>query len=314
MDLKETAKGLLASSLNLEEGEKLLVLTDPERRGIGEALFLAGGELGAEAALTVMLPREMHGQEPPEHVSAAMSASDVIVAPTTHSITHTHARRRAAERGARVATMPGITEDMFREGAITADYSEVERLTNSVAQLLDSGHEIRIVTGGHELRMGIQDRNAIASTGVYREPGRSGNLPSGEAFLAPVEGTAEGELLVDGSIAGIGRLKQPVLLKIENGRLASAEGAEGEQLQELLDVSPHGRNVAELGVGTNKKARLTGVILEDEKIYGTIHVAFGSNDTFGGTTSASVHLDAVVLRPELYVDGQIIVAEGEVQA
>jgi leucyl aminopeptidase (aminopeptidase T) len=160
--------------------------------------------------------------------------------------------------------------------------------------------------------MSVEGRNAIPSTGVYRELGHSGNLPSGEAFLAPLEGTAEGELLVDGSIAGVGRLSEPVLREISEGRLVSASGPDGERLLSLLDRSEEGRNVAELGIGTNNKTHLTGVTLEDEKIYGTIHIAFGSNDTFGGTVAAGVHLDAVVLEPELYLDDRLVVGQGRV--
>jgi leucyl aminopeptidase (aminopeptidase T) len=312
MELKSAASSILASSLALKEGEKFLVITDPDRRRIGEALFETGAELGAEAALAVMLPREANGDEPPGHVAAAMAAADVVVVPTTHSLTHTRARLQAVERGARVATMPSITEDMFREGAITADYTEVEQLTKRVAAVLDSAREATVITGGHRLRMSVEGRNAVPSTGVYREPGHSGNLPSGEAFLAPLEGTAEGELLVDGSIAGVGRLSEPILLEISEGRLAFASGPDGEQLLYLLDRSEEGRNVAELGIGTNDKARLTGVTLEDEKIYGTIHIAFGSNDTFGGTVAAGVHLDAVVLEPELYLDDRLVVGQGRV--
>ncbi len=312
MELKSAARSILASSLVLKEGERFLVVTDPDQRRIGEALFEAGAELGTEAALAVMLPREANGEEPPGHVAAAMAAADVVVVPTTHSLTHTRARLQAVERGARVATMPGIAEDMFREGAITADYAEVERLTKRVAAGLDSAREALVVTGSHRLRMSVEGRNAVASTGVYREPGRSGNLPSGEAFLAPVEGTSQGELLVDGSIAGVGRLSEPVLLDVSEGELVSASGQEGERLLNLLDRFPKGRNIAELGIGTNDRARLTGVTLEDEKIYGTIHIAVGSNDTFGGTVAAGVHLDAVVLEPELYLDDRLVVGQARV--
>ncbi len=173
MELKSAASSILASSLALTEGEEFLVVTDQDHRRIGEALFEAGAELGAEAALAVMLPREANGEEPPGHVAAAMAAADVVVVPTTHSLTHTRARLQAVERGARVATMPGITEDMFREGAITADYAEVERLTRRVAAALDSAREALVITGSHRLRMSVEGRSAIASTGVYREPGRS---------------------------------------------------------------------------------------------------------------------------------------------
>ncbi|MFA6506421.1 MAG: hypothetical protein WCT14_09995, partial [Treponemataceae bacterium] len=72
--------------------------------------------------------------------------------------------------------------------------------------------------------------------------------------------------------------------------------------------------VAELGIGTNDKATLIGNLLEDEKVYGTVHLAFGSNATFGGTISAGVHIDGIMLNPTLTVDGRVIVRGGKVLA
>jgi leucyl aminopeptidase (aminopeptidase T) len=206
--------------------------------------------------------------------------------------------------------MPGITVDMFAEGAITADYVRVAELTHQVAGWLTAGEAVRLVKDGRELRLSIAGRTAIASTGVYRERGQGGNLPSGEAYIAPVEGTAEGELVVDGSMAGLGRLSAPLLVHVAAGRLVRAEGPGADRLVALLDMSPLGRSVAELGIGTNDRARLTGVVLEDEKIAGTVHVAFGDNSTFGGAVRAGVHLDGVVLAPDLYIDDRQVLAGG----
>ena len=129
--------------------------------------------------------------------------------------------------------------------------------------------------------------------------GAFGNIPCGEAFIAPLEGTAEGTLVVDGSIAAIGRLAEPVELTVRGGHLTEATGAEGAQLLELLtEHGADGTNVAELGIGTNESAILTGNILEDEKILGTAHVAFGASAAIGGTVQVPVHLDCVVLRAD----------------
>ncbi|WP_243149975.1 aminopeptidase [Thermaerobacter sp. PB12/4term] len=289
------------------------MVTDAGKVSMGNLFFRAGLALGADAVLVVMSERTADGQEPPAAVAAAMAAADVVIAPTTRSLTHTAARRRATDAGARVATMPGITEDMLYRGAITADYEVVRRRTEQVARILDGGRAVRLISGEkYELFLDITGRRAIASTGVYRDPGSAGNLPSGEAYLAPVEGSANGDLFVDGSVAGLGLLQDPLLLHIENGRLVSAEGPDAERLLKLLDQSPQGRMVAELGIGTNDAARLTGTVLEDEKIYGTVHIAFGSNASFGGSIEAGLHIDAVVLRPQLYVDGVLLVGDGRV--
>ena len=313
MGHEEIAARILTTCMGLKHGERLVVVTDAGKVSMGNLFFRAGLALGAEAVLVVMSERTADGQEPPAAVAAAMVAADVVIAPTTRSLTHTAARRRATDAGARVATMPGITEEMLYRGAITADYESVRRRTEKVAHILDGGRAVRVISGGrYELFLDITGRRAIASTGVYRNPGSAGNLPSGEAYLAPVEGTAKGDLLVDGSVAGLGLLQEPLLLHIENGRLVSADGPDAERLLNLLDQSPQGRMVAELGIGTNDAARLTGTVLEDEKIYGTVHIAFGSNASFGGCIEAGLHIDAVVLRPQLYVDGVLLVGDGRV--
>ncbi|WP_145023303.1 aminopeptidase [Paenibacillus sp. Y412MC10] len=307
----EISMNTLADCLGLKSGETFLVVTDESRKELAEALHEAGKRLGAESMLAVMKERAKSGEEPPEAIAAAMTKAQVVVCITKHSLTHTQARKQAAAAGARLATMPGITEDMFLEGAIAADYTQVKALTEKVTDMLTVAQTVRIEKDGRSLEFSIQGRDGVPSTGMYLEPGQSGNLPSGEAYIAPVEGTAEGQIVVDGSIAGIGKLSGPIVLTVEKGRLTAAEGGpEGEKLLQMLGDGD-GRLLGEFGIGTNEKARITGVVLEDEKVYGTIHVAFGSNNTFGGVVAAGVHIDCVVGKPDVYLDGRQIMKNGE---
>ncbi|WP_313803507.1 aminopeptidase [Cytobacillus sp.] len=308
--LIDISKNVLTKCLGLKKDESFLVVTDEVKKELAESLFEAGKLLGSESMLIMMKERKKSGEEPPEAVAAAMRQSDVVVCITEHSLTHTDARKKAAASGTRLATIPGITEDMFVEGAISADYSEVKIITERVTDLLTEGERVRIEKDGYTLSFSISGRNGIPSTGMYLHAGESGNLPSGEAYIAPIEGTANGQIVIDGSIAGIGKLQSPVLLTIENGRIVDAEGEAGTKLLEILGDAD-GRLLGEFGVGTNNKARITGVVLEDEKVYGTIHVAFGSNNTFGGTISAGVHIDGVVKQPDVYINEKMLMAQGE---
>lgn len=307
----EACKNILIRCMGLREGESTLVVTDTEREEIGRAIFEAALSLGSDATMMVMSPRAVNGEEPPAPVAAAMAAANVVLCPTTKSLTHTQARKAAAAAGARIATMPGVTMDMLHEGAMTADYEQVSALTMRVAELVDTASTARISYKGHDLTMSLAGRKAIPSTGRFLSPGESGNLPSGEAYVAPVEGTAEGELYVDGSVAGFGKLNGPLLVRIKGGRAVAFEGVDAAPIEAMLKT-PESRNVAELGIGTNDKARLTGIILEDEKIYGTVHVAFGDNSTFGGTVRAGIHIDAILLAPDLYLDDVLVVHGGGV--
>ena len=158
--------------------------------------------------------------------------------------------------------------------------------------------------------MSLEGRNGIPSTGVYRELGQSGNLPSGEAYIAPLEGTASGTMKIDGSMVGIGKLNNPLYVKISEGKLTEITGDEKDKVSILLE-NDRNATLGELGIGTNHAARLTGVILEDEKIFGTVHIAFGTNISFGGVNKADCHLDGVILEPTLYLDDRLIIEKGK---
>lgn len=307
--LVKTAEGVLSSCLAVKKGEEVLIVTDDTRKEIGEALYEAAGNLGCERLLMVMNERELSGQEPPKAVAAAMKSADVVIAPTAQSLTHTNARIEAARAGTRVATMPGITEEMFSQGAMTADYSKVEELTVVVTEMLSKASVARIEKDGHVLTINIRGRDGVPSPGVYREPGKCGNLPSGEAYIAPLEDGSEGEMIVDGSMVGIGKLDSPLHMVISGGKLRSVTGEKSENLDVLLKNETNG-TLCELGIGTNEAAVLNGIILEDEKVYGTVHIAFGTNTSFGGVNKAECHMDGIILRPTLYLDDVKVIEDG----
>jgi leucyl aminopeptidase (aminopeptidase T) len=240
-----------------------------------------------------------------------MAAADVVLAPTVQSLSHTSARRAATEAGARIATLPGVTEEMLAR-LMSADMEGLRRKGRAIAELLTAGSEARITCpSGSDLRLGLEGRTGIPDAGALTGPGAFGNLPCGEGFIAPREGTAEGRLVVDGTIATVGLDDEPAELEIQDGHLRSASGERGARLMELLTAAgPEGTNVAELGIGTNEKAVLSGEILEDEKLLGTAHVAFGASAAIGGTVQVPVHLDCLVLRPDLAVDGEPVIRGG----
>lgn len=305
------ARVALKDCMNVKKGETILIVTDTEKVHIGETLFKVATDLQTEAIMLIMLPRARHGEEPPQLVAEAMKSANAVVCPTLFSLTHTQARKRACEVGSRVATMPGITEDMFSSGGLTADYEEVTQWTRKVASRLDRAKTAAIVKDNSRLLLDLEGREVIASTGLIRNPGEFGNLPDGEAFVAPVEGKSRGEIIIDGTMAGIGRLKSQLKITVRDGYIIEIVGDQADRLVKALGSAREARNIAELGVGTNRSARLIGNVLEDEKVYGTVHIAFGDNFTFGGKVRAGIHLDGVITKPTLYLDDELIIEEGE---
>jgi leucyl aminopeptidase (aminopeptidase T) len=290
----------------------VLVVTDEPLRKIGYALHGAARTLGNDVVLVDMVPRKSNGEEPPAEVATLMGAFDVVLCPTSKSLTHTDARRAASAKGVRIGTLPGVTEDIMVR-CMRADYHAIAARTDRLCRLLEAAATVRVTSpAGTDVVMPIAGRKAHASSGLFRETGQWGNLPTGEAYLAPLEGQSEGVVVVDGSMAGVGMVRQPIRIRVEAGYATEIEGGEeAARLRALLE--PHGqdgRNVAEFGIGTNDRAQLTGVILEDEKVMGTIHIAFGDNKSMGGTVRVASHLDGLVKAPSVWLDDRQIMRDG----
>lgn len=312
-DLKRSAGIAVKDCMGLQSDETLLVITDEPLRNIGCALWESGVSLGAESMLLEMIPREGHGQEPPRSVAEMMKMVDVVLCPTSRSLTHTKARREACEAGARIGTLPGITVEVMSR-TLSADYYAIAERTKKVCEAISGGKLVRLTApNGTDVTMSIEGRRCIPSTGLILNSGEYGNLPSGEAYLAPVEGTASGVFVVDGSFAGVGVVQEPLRFEVKDGYVTKISGGQqADTLRELL--RPHGPdayNIAELGVGTNDAAQISGILLEDEKVAGTAHIAVGNNASMGGSVTVPVHLDGVIKGPTLDIDGQTIMKDGK---
>jgi leucyl aminopeptidase (aminopeptidase T) len=311
-DLERAVKAVIEDCLVVKEGEEVVVVCNPATESLAERLRAGAESVGAEAVLTMMAERNQHGEEPPESVAAAMLEADVLLVPTVQSLSHTAARKAATDAGARAATLPGATEEMLAR-VMSADMDELRRRGSELADLLTAGSEARITSvTGSDLTLNIEDREGIPDSGELTEPGAFGNLPCGEGFISPHHDSGSGKLVVDGVIASIGIPEKPVELTVEDGALVDATGEMGKELmRQLTAAGPDGTRVAELGIGTNEKAILTGELLEDEKLLGTVHVAFGASAGIGGEIQVPVHLDCVVMKPTLTVDGREVIRDGE---
>jgi len=311
--LQKAAMIAVRDCMGVKENEQVMVLTDFNKKHIGTAIWEAAKKLNAEAILVEMKPRTTNGEEPPKSIAAMMAASDVVLCPTTKSVTHTNARIEACKAGARVSTLPGITEEAMVR-CLNADYNKIAALSVKLKEILDPAKTVRVTSKkGTDITMPKEGRAAKADTGIVTEKGAMSNLPAGETFLAPLEGTSNGVIVIDGAMSGVGLVKKEIKVIVKDGYATEfIGGAEAKALEKLLEpFGQEGRNIAEFGIGTNYKAKLTGLILEDEKVMGTIHIAFGNNKTMGGVCGVPIHLDGLVKNPTVEVDGVVIMKDGK---
>ena len=293
--------------MGLGAEESCAVVTDDEREAIGEALYEVAAETTEDAAIVRYPPGEQHGAEPPAPVAAAMAGADVVLAPTTKSLSHTRARTDANEAGARVATLPGITEDVFRTG-LDADYEAIAAVCAEVHEAVAGAEQLRVTSPqGTDITVRPGDREWRRDTGVVHEAGEMSNLPAGEVFVSPE--TANGRVVVDGTMMPHGRLEagETVAFTVEDGQVTSIEdeGLRDSVEAAAAEAGDAAYNFAEMGIGTNLAVtELVGSVLLDEKAAGTVHFAIGDDHGIGGDVEAPIHQDGVLTEPTVHVDGE----------
>lgn len=319
LEMLHGALNLVKINAGLKPEERALIVCDTENISIAKVLAYAVKSVGAEYSICIMEPRSTHGEDPTEAISKAMLGADVIFAPTKFSLSHSNARIKANENGARFISMPDYTEDMMKGGALDADFLGIYEKVQKLRDILTNANLIHITTkAGTDITIHAEGRVGNGVSGVCRTCGTWGSPPNIEVNVSPIEQLTQGVVVVDGSIPmpEIGVVTQPVVLTIKDGKIVEFKGGkEAETFQRLLKVeeNPNNNVLAEFGIGMNDKATLKGSMLEDEGAYGTCHFGFGHNADQGGVNEASVHIDCVYKKATVEIDGKIVIKDGVLQ-
>jgi leucyl aminopeptidase (aminopeptidase T) len=317
-DVSKGAKILIENCLNVKSEDSVLIVTDTNMLEIAEVLATVASERGAEVSITIMAPLPAPGMEPPMPVAAAMKAADAVMMLTTHTLTPSVARQEAQKAGARILSLGSYSFDVLLSEALMVDFVSLKPLVEEVANWLTKADKARITSElGTDIEIRLGDRKAHALTNVCHEKGTLGSPPDVEAYIAPIEDTAEGILYLDGAIClpEFGLIKEPIKLTFKKGRIINIEGGEeARRFREKLESfnDPEMYRLAELGIGLNPKAKLVGNPLIDEGVLGTAHIALGLNYTYGGIIKdAKTHIDCVFRNPTIELDGEPILIRGE---
>ncbi|MFT4343315.1 MAG: aminopeptidase [Candidatus Woesearchaeota archaeon] len=299
--------------LKIRTKDRILIICDRTTKPIAES-FLEYGYGFGKSMLCVEIPvGKHHGEEPPAEIAELFLNHDVLLLITQKSLSHTNARKKATRNGARILTMPSVTPEILKR-CVPVDYNLIAQRNKKIAEALQKATWVRVTSpSGTDIRFKLYTEHIAYKIEPHKKGGFH-NLPIGEAYAPPKEGTAEGVYVVDGSHAGVGLVKKPIRITVAKGYAVSIEGGkEAKQLHKLLSSvnHKHAFNIAELGIGTNPRAKITGCVLEDEKVYGTCHIALGNNYSFGGKVNVPIHLDGVIQKPTIYADDRCIMKNGK---
>lgn len=292
-------------------GMEVLILHDPYTAHNAEPLAIAATEAGASLSILQMTPGKHHGGALSPVVAAAMKACDLVIAPARQNIAHTQARRDAQAAGTKVIVLPEADgDDFFLAAGWEADFDALRPQIDALARALTDARIARVHSKlGTDITMSIEGRRGRSLNGFANTEDISAGYCL-EASLAPVEGTAEGRIVVNASIPGVALIETaPVEIVFEKGMAVSIEGGpEAKKFRDLLASfnDPNVYNLGELGVGMNPMCTLDGTMLSDESVYGGFQLALGTSAYIGGTCKAAAHYDTVITDAVLELDGKAV--------
>ena len=306
------AKKLVEANAQVKAGEKVLIVADYAMQDIAERVARAANACGAEVVLSYMSVRRWDQEEPPTMLAAAMLEADVVFTPVSVSIAWTDAITAARKNGARSILMTAFNDEIFtRKALIDTDFEERAKLCEKLATYYTPAEMVHLTTDlGTDLTFSKGTRKTNLVTSIPK-PGQTGSSPNIEINVVPMEGTSNGKLVVDGSIPylGIGVLDEPIEFIVKDGFITEIHGGEKAKILEKNLASFNDKsvyNIAEFGVGLNPNAELCGVMLEDEGVFGTIHIGIGTNIALGGDTPSPIHYDLIINKVKIELDGNLI--------
>jgi leucyl aminopeptidase (aminopeptidase T) len=313
---------VVQTCMDIRRGENVLIVCDPTTAEIGQSLHIATQKRSERVLLIVMPKSRHHGEEPPSPVAALMRQQQVVIAATKYSLTHTRAVRQALKDGARVATMPGMTFELYTEGGMTTDFQEVKRRISNIANFLRRRRIINVKSeSGTDVTFEVNWRDwKLDDNGICNRPRMLTNLPAGKVFILPKEGTMNGTIVIDGSWDST-LIDEPVEFIVEDGTVIDVKGGSlaatirqsyGEVAKKLKTKDRESVwTVAEFGFGMNPNARLVGNVLEDEKRMGGCYFSIGDNSGLGGSSNAGIHISGVLAEPSVWLDDTCLTESGD---
>jgi len=308
----EGAKIILFKLGTCKKTDRVCIISDSSTKNTGNIFHKLAESKGIFSQHFTIKPLKMHGQEPPKDVAKNMEKSTLTLGITSLSMAHTKARKKAELKGTRYLSLPDFNEKLLSHPSLRVDYFKLGKIGKKISKKLSDGKTVKIKTKvGTNIEFDIHDRKANFTPGYVNKKILLGSPPDIEVNICPIENSANGIIVVDGSIPylGIGKLTSKIKINVRNGKIFSMDGNSiyTDKLNRLFSLyGTKSKTLAEFGIGFNSKSKLCGNMLIDEGSYGTFHFGFGSNFTMGGNNNINFHLDFIIFANKFELDGKPI--------
>lgn len=315
-NIYKSVKNIVLRCGNLKSKEKVLIIYDKTTKNLLK-YFIKIIKLKTTRIDISQIPEAKNdGVEPPLKIKKKMRISDLIICLTKKSLAHTNARKVANKLGAKYLSLADYSLTVLKNKATQVNFKNYFRDAEKLTKILNKGKIIKVSTKiGTNLKFYIKNRKANFAPGICNKKGSLASPPDSEVNIAVIEDKSYGVAVIDGSVTTqeIGKLKSPIILKIEKGFVTNIKGKKGNVLKKIFsNNNKKARIIGEFGIGLNHKAKIIGNMLVDEGSRGNIHLGIGSNSTIGGKNKVNFHLDHVIKKPSVFIDDCKIIDKGKI--
>lgn len=304
--------------LDVKKDELVHFITDEKHLREAQAVSKWAQSEDAILKLTILPSHLIQNGDIIDKMVDILKNENIIIGATSHSFITTGAVKTAINKGARFLSIPLDCNDgssLLENDFITMNCNQAKKDAKKIIRKLTNKNTIHVTTKlGTDLTLSIEGRTPNYFCGPVKR--RSKGSASFEVYIAPIENSCTGTLILDASIGYLGLIQNPIKITFNKGRIISAT-SKGDDADKFLKYIESFKDKTmykpgEFGIGLNRKSKCRGICyIEDESVYSTFHIGMGRNLTLGGKQVASGHFDIITNKPTIYADNTLIMKDGE---
>ena len=307
---EKLAKLILLNCLELQPGQSVLLVSEIKQTHAMLAFHSVAAKAHLELMSLALTERPNGGPRLSTGARHSIQAAElaVVILPKLDTESVNWLRQ---QNHTRVLFFPQIDAEEI-PAALETDPRQLRDRSRKLADILTIGRTIQLTTGnGTALKMSITQNRGSAEVIPFMPEIFLASLPLGRAFVTPVVNSVAGEIVLDDLAGGHSSAASPIELKIADGKITLIKGgkAADELRRRLRLAGANARQIVEIGVGLNEKARPGNSEFEDEKVIGTVHLGIGRFAS--GSKISEIFAHGILQKPNMLIDGKKIVEDGK---
>jgi leucyl aminopeptidase (aminopeptidase T) len=312
--LEKSARSIFRECLGLKPHESLHIVAEETLSEIANVLWKRARMSTKFAQLTLFSHQFSNYLGLPPSIYNSLGNNDCVVILSSKTISE-RLFDSARQKGTRILLFNNASQNIF-EQLLQVNFNKVATLSRRLADIFSIGKNLVMQSpSGTNAKIKLAKTKGKANTGLAKESGQLTTLPAGEACVA-LSNNVDGEIVLDRIVGQNKALNKLITLKVRNGAITQVKGAQEAELlrKALRKYGNAGRKLHELGIGTNDQVSFGRSLPEDEKVYGTAHIAVGEYQITKVHGKIIQAIKGVILKPTILIDGRKILEDGNILA